>query len=1183
LVYLKKIETKGFKSMGPSLVNVPVERGLVAITGPNGSGKSNILDAILFCLGENSAKTLRVPSLSQLIYDAPPDQQRPSSARVSLQFENADRRIPVDYDSVTITRELKSTGESVYFLNGKHIQRNNLSEILEMALITSRGLNIVLQGMITRISELVPDEKRKLVEQMVGVAQFDEKKEEALKQLQDADNKLAVAMAKIEEIKDQVQQLEEQRNDQLRLKQLEDLVKWLRAVSASGKISNLRGMSSSRREAQEKLEARFHELEADLAATKLRGEEAERERSELLRSSVDSGTAQIEAEMGAIKSELLRVKALREESTKLIGHLRQVLPAIAQMKKENEDKIYQSEIRISDLQRKIASAQESRNAIISSQSDLAKEREKFDAELLSAQNRLNKFRKQKEIYDGKLARKRIELNDVTSKLELSRTKLSGLRERSKFLTESLANANRSIDDLESILQGQRDEISRIQESKGKVENFERKVEAHLEIALQILEKAQTAVIKYDSDLSAIENVAPDEVALARLEALGEEGKLEGFYGIVSKIIDYAPIYSHAIAALGRDWLNAIVAKDVESLTKIAALAKGLGISRLTVIPLEEVSESQAVKLHRKGKRNSSKIKPASEVVSCESKFRGIVNFIFGDAFVVQSAKQAFVVARKGLRAVTLRGDVFEPDILAFETGYSKRFRKIEDILGQQESFEGIRLALSALRNLIEKRKSSLSELRLKSKEYAGEIGLQGLDLSRTEGKIESVREAIANYARNAEALNERARETESEIAALEKDLRRVERVVFAFEAGSKKLGLVIEKFDLSSFDSRLQDLNRRRAEIESQFNAVNSEIMEVTNELTRERGNLENNLKPGHERLHQQIIQSEEKLAASEEFLKTSEPKLAELQEKFDETRKRELEILEKANKFKSQLEAADDALRKIKAEEERLNKLLFSTERDLDSCRADLARIQEIQSNLTAELSMLGYAEPVETFEGADSLLKELNSEAELLRGNVNNLADQTYRDVFDNYKNSSLRHNELEKERNAIVTFIERIDADKRKVFVDAYDRINRELGSIFKKMTTGSAWLELEKPDDIFSGGIFLMTQFPNQLARDSTSVSGGQKTVAALSFIMAIQAVFPSPFYVFDEVDAALDNVYSGKMAEILAERSAYSQIIMVSLKDSVVSKASTVIGVYMSLGCSRVLRYTNPMEVKVASE
>ena len=214
---------------------------------------------------------------------------------------------------------------------------------------------------------------------------------------------------------------------------------------------------------------------------------------------------------------------------------------------------------------------------------------------------------------------------------------------------------------------------------------------------------------------------------------------------------------------------------------------------------------------------------------------------------------------------------------------------------------------------------------------------------------------------------------------------------------------------------------------------------------------------------------------------------------------------------------------------------------------------------------------------------MRELNSEHDLLRNNVNFNADKNYREIFENYKYSSVRKNELEKERNAIVTFIETIDTEKRKVFMEAFERIDKELRIIFTKITGGNAWLEIEKPDSIFDSGVFLMAQFPGKLPRDSSSVSGGEKTMSAISFILAIQAVFPSPFYVFDEVDAHLDSVYSGKFAGILAERCGYSQIIIVSLKDTVVSKATSVIGVYMTQGSSRVIRYKSGMEVEVKTE
>ena len=296
-----------------------MEKGLVAVTGPNGSGKSNILDAIIFCLGENSPKTLRVPNLGALIYDGSVEEQKPSSAKVTLQFDNTDRRVPVDSDSVTISRELKQSGESIYSLNGRHIQRNNLSEVLEIALITSRGLNIVLQGMITRISELIPDEKRRLIEQMVGVAQFDEKKTLALKQLDEADRKLEIAMAKIGEIRDRVQQLEEERNDQLRVRQLEEQVGWHRAVSISAKLARVRSMIDQRKLVVSESGTKLQLLQNRLAEIRTSSDSLDGERSSLIKSAMDSGAAKVELELGKLTNEIESLKREKAEALELCG------------------------------------------------------------------------------------------------------------------------------------------------------------------------------------------------------------------------------------------------------------------------------------------------------------------------------------------------------------------------------------------------------------------------------------------------------------------------------------------------------------------------------------------------------------------------------------------------------------------------------------------------------------------------------------------------------------------------------------------------------------------------------------------------------------------------------------------------------------------------------------------------
>jgi chromosome segregation protein len=203
LVYIKKLEIYGFKSFGFKNVVLNLERGLIAITGPNGSGKSNILDAIMFAIGENSPKLLRVDKFQSLFHDNQDSTNR--IIRVSLTFDNQDRGIPVDKDSIVLTREIEGqTGESQYYLNNKKVTKNIITELLEIVVATPNKLNIVQQGMITRISELNSEERRRIIEDIIGLSYFDEKKDEALKQLDASDRKLEVALARIGEIRKRI-------------------------------------------------------------------------------------------------------------------------------------------------------------------------------------------------------------------------------------------------------------------------------------------------------------------------------------------------------------------------------------------------------------------------------------------------------------------------------------------------------------------------------------------------------------------------------------------------------------------------------------------------------------------------------------------------------------------------------------------------------------------------------------------------------------------------------------------------------------------------------------------------------------------------------------------------------------------------------------------------------------------
>lgn len=1165
--------------MGPKTLATPVERGFVAITGPNGSGKSNLLDAILFCLGENSAKTLRVPNLGALIYDGSVEEQKPSSAKVTLQFDNSDRRIPIDSDSVTISRELKQTGESVYSLNGKHIQRNNLSELLEMALLTSRGLNIVLQGMITRISELVPDEKRKLIEQMVGVAQFDEKKNMALNQLKEADVKLEVAMAKIGEIRDRVQELERERNDQLRIKQLEEQIGWLRAASVSTRLAVLRAEIQKKRTSVEESSMKLHQFQARLEQVESSINSLENERSNLIRSAMDAGAAKVELELGRLSNDIATIKRARQEALELVDRLRQVIPALNQMASANESRIVQAELQVRTLEEKLERLGQEKLATAAKKDLISVERSALESEITKKRSDLNLLRNTKDKHDEKIRLSVQRSTRLSSELQALDDRSSSIRERIRFFDESLSTAKKNITDLEALLSSQRLALEDLSRSREKLDKLNKRVEDQLSMSVVVLEKAQDAVRKYDSEVSAMENVAAEEFAITRLEGLSSSNGLDGYFGPLRNLIAYDDQYAQCIAAVGRDWLNALIVRDIPSLLRVTEASKKLKISRLTSIPLSEVGNIDISECPR----FAGLIAQLSDLITCDPKIKQVVDFVFGDSVLVHSPKDGFLAARGGFRAVTLQGDVFEPEVLAFETGYSKKYSQIAHLLGQQETYEGIRDALNSLQALIIKRKEVIVDLHAKMQERETNEREHDLQVSKIETKLETTKQFVSKYAEDAKTLGTKLASTEHEIEKLRQELAREQIFETSLKLGSHKLADLITSFDTSAFDAKIADINRRRMEIEEEIERNTSEIRETTTEITKVKADLENSQKPALEKIVQQRLETETQLAEKSQFLIDSLPKLSELESGLAILKEREAETIDRASKYQPMLDSLDSKLNELKSEQISLRRLLSSAEREDFTCNSELSKLQDNERRLVGELAMFGYADPIEAFSGADQLLSELNSEYDGLHNSVNYNADRNYREIFENYKYSSVRKNELEKERNAIVTFIETIDAEKRKVFMEAFEKIDKGLRIIFTKITGGNAWLEIEKPDSIFDSGVFLIAQFPGKLPRDSSSVSGGEKTMSALAFILAIQAVFPSPFYVFDEVDAHLDSVYSGKLAEILAERCAYSQIIIVSLKDTVVSKAGSVIGVYMDHGSSRVIRYKTGMEVEMRTE
>lgn len=1175
MAFIKRLEIKGFKSFGEKTVSLKLEPGFTAITGPNGGGKSNIIDAILFALGENSPKALRVNKLSALIYDSGGD--RLPSTRVSVVFDNTDKSIPVDSEIVTVTREMDEKGESTYYLNGKRTTRNVVVEILSLSLITHEGFNIVPQGMVMHISEMLPDEKRRLIEDIAGVSPFDAKKAEALKQLQEADMRLQVAMARIGEIEHRVYSLEAERNDQIRLRHLEDELRWAKALIASRNISLIRKRREEEEAKARDNSSRLQELNGRLNDLKAEISKVEEEKKNFLTTVVDSSAerlVELQSKIGKLLYEAERVRSEKSNASLRLFELREELPklnerhqALLAEKGGLEEQIKEDNNRLKALE---------------------DEKARIERDILNLQNKKTKLQKIIFSLNSRVEKLKVGQNRLTSRLTELRSKVELDKQRMKMLEENLngmkeksatflETLNTLEQHLNQILQIKEAELSSLNKLKDEATAITKRIdiiEKEIASSIEVLEKASKSILKLDIQHSTVETLAPEEVSVNLLIQAAKDGAVEGVIGRFRDIISFKEEYKAAILAAAGEWADALVVADVRAMLRAAEAAKRLKVKKIKFVPLSEVTEVEAVK----PPSQEGILGSLADYVDCDSGFRGLVDLVFGDTVLAESAKYAYLASQRGLRAVTLQGYLFEPKGRGLAIGFSEKLRALSSILIEGNTKEDVTKALHALEDMIRKRKSDLASLNKELNRLKDEQIKKMLSVERIEAEAAALSKAMERYTKLGNRVKRRLAAESQKIEAMQ---RRIDKTLRRIANIESMLGTIEERIRELSSKTPIEEEQRTAEEIAAKqkiLEELAAQIREHLTTLAKRVSDLEYRLTPGIQDLERRIAECISESKGLESLIKSSEEREQSILKELEMLRAEEAALLSKSKQSRSLIEDYESRLRHLRSQEDSLRRSISVVEKELLLSNKNLETLSDAEHRYLSELSIYGYTEPLECFEGVDELVKKLGEEYEELRRQVNLLADTQYRETYVGYKNLSARRNQLEAEREKIVEFIEKVESEKRKVFMNTFEKIDRELRVIFSKITGGSAWLELENPDDIFGSGVFLMTQFPNKLPRESSSVSGGEKTVAAVSFILAIQAVYPSPFYLFDEIDAHLDAVNAERVASLLKERAEKAQIVAVSLRDTFIANASTVYGVYMVNGVSNIVRYKPSIEV-----
>lgn len=1154
----------GFKSFGFRNTSIMFEKGLIAITGPNGSGKSNVLDAIIFVLGENSPKTLRVDRFQSLFHDTQSSSHR--IIRVSLTLDNTDRGIPIDDNNITITREIEGfTGESQYYLNKKKVSKSSIMDVLELVIPGPSKLHIVQQGMITRISELNAEERRSIIEDISGLSYFDEKKEEAIKQLNEADRRLEIAFARMSEVKKRITELEIERKDKIRYMILEKEIRRYKSINISNKINKSSNSLKNKNQQLEINNTKISSLDKNIIEIKNEIDVLEKEKHEYMQkmNQINKVKAKIETTLSTKIYSLERNKAIVKESQLKINTNERRIPHLETEKTGLKNKILHLQSKINDLEQ---SSKKKKEEIIR----INEKKYDIDKTITDKREELSVILKNKNKIEIRIntirnIKNKIEI-EVARKEELKRNNNVVHEKNNKLYVEQHSQLTYNVtlmEELEENLRKGTSKIGELEADINKLISSKQTLNKEIDISENTLSKATKLVSTHEASLDAAYRTSKEDASLAIIFKNKENFNI---LGIVKDFFKWNKIYEKAIVSGASEWLKSIVVENAEEMLRIAEFSKKNGLSKIRIIPLDIISN---IKYHLNINYNDRNILGTlDQFVTTDIK--ELARFIFGNIILTKDSVSAYRYATKGYKAVSLYGELFEPLINSLYLNFSYSEEDVINIFSSEKSLNELKSSLQILENTITRRNDTIKAISNQIQQLEENKNKIILENHRLKLKFENLRESVNKGKRELSNFEIENKNLEKELYIIEKYLQNNYKRRKIIEENLAGYINNLKQLDKENIERQILDLEREKFNVVNSINQLNYEIQKnenTTKEILNTLSNTLNYIKKLEEEKFRLIEENKSKKKEIENLLLVVDEDEKNIKSMRDE----EQEIINSSSDAYSILKRFDDTLKALRENEKISTRTRDNLEKENILLKKEIRDLEQSKQNLFYDLKLLGYKYQSEIFDVRD-IVDSLNNELENMKEKINLKSDETYIQIIEGYRSMSDRKNQLEKERNSITTFIDEIIQEKKAVFMEAFEKVDKDIRNMFSAITGGNAWLELEDPDNIFSKGISLIVQFPNKPKRESSSLSGGEKTIAGIIFLLSLQSLKPSPFYLMDEVDAHLDALNTERLINILRERSKKSQIIMVTLKDVTVGKSDLVYGVFPTEGVSQIIKY-----------
>ena len=1174
---LRKLEAYGFKSFAEK-TELEFGRGITAIVGPNGSGKSNISDAIRWALGEQSLRTLRGTKMEDVIFAGSANRRPLGVAEVSLVFDNSDGKLSLDFNEVIITRRVFRSGDSEYYINKTACRLKDIHEMLADTGLGRESMTVIGQNKVDEILSSKPEERRLLFEEAAGITKYKQRKRDALRKLEDAEQNLTRVQDIISELETQLEPLKESAARTVTFNTLNAELTACQATLFLERLEKAEKLVESAKLEQTNLTDRSIAI-----ATRLISADNEKE-------SVTIKIAQAEEQLAFSDKEITEMNTESERIDSRSGILT-----------ERIEQAYKAEARLNgEVDR------------------LTNEHVAVDSKLIDLQNVLAVKQQQIIIIQGLVDEKNRCNDELLNGIKQMENQLEDGQEQTFDHLQQVVNARNSLRMFERdaiALIGKQDILGKEYTDylKQQTEFSSKEIQLQNELENLVIQRKelQNQTVLLLRDTNQLENqlatVTEQERQIAgtiqekssRLTVLTSmQYELEGFgraikgilksqyawrsgiCGAIAQLFSVPDKYVNAIeVALGGAQQHIVTDTD-QTAKQAITLLKTQNLGRATFLPLNTIRITKPRDTELLAASQPGALGFAAEVVSTDERYKPVANYLLGRVIIAQTINVALEIARNSgfsVRIVTLDGELVNPG--GSLTGGSRGRKEASFIARTNEidTLKHIVESLSEKRNYFQQEKTvnsaaladvnsqlgcveaRLKEIEFRQAELAIHIDRNRVDAKKCELALKTISSEISECQQQAAEYQDKIVQSKSALVSLEnKEISHKSKVIdWQNQVKSMKSEQLVLSEELTDTKIKLSASNQEIAVTSSACQQYKDTLLSLSTQLSR--------LQNEKVQIQTEAGQAQNELVSLVESKEKLQGDIRQLNEARQAQYAAKLELLSGMQKIDKESKDLRRQSNELQARLHEIELLITKYGYEAANCREQLTG----QLGLTIEAAC-----DLKKTNSIDELLKEiahLESQIAAL-GLVNPAAIDEYNKVQERYSFLQEQTGDLLRAKEYLTSIISDIDTTMSRQFNKAFKAISQSFGDVFVRLFGGGrAELVLIDPGNILSTGIDIIVQPPGKKMQNLALLSGGERALTVIALLFAILTVRPAPFCVVDEIDAALDEANVERFSEFLRDYAQSTQFIVVTHRKGTMESASVLHGVTMEeSGISRLV-------------